>query len=291
MNEPLLCDLCCGTTVLLITYIQGNRIFSRERNTEDGQEHENVMADSRNLNGLQRRRSARLSSPPQTQANVKSDKMALASVAVKRSIAVRKIAPRKTAAPSEHDKENTPRRSGSECSQQTKPKVSTPGNVTRGRGSTSAKKKAAMPSPILPSSPPPPSHPQQPAVDPEDALWSHKVRRSYSRLSDSSLNSPSSRETLFGFEKLKTPEVVRADSKTKTGLEVSGVNPFVSLLEAVDSGSAFPEPDANIPGVAVVKEKRRRKKVQLIEESELDAMAAKMNAEFEEAEVFELVVE
>lgn len=290
MNEPLLCDLCCDTTVLLTTDIQENRIFSRERNTEDEQEHGNVMADPSNLNGLQRRRSARLSSPPQTQANVKTDKMALASVAVKRSITVRKIAPRKTAAPSEHNKENTPRRSGSECSQQTKPKVSTPGNVTGGRGSTSAKKKAAMPSPILPSSPPPPSHPQ-PAVDPEDALWSHKVRRSYSRLSDSSLNSPNPRETLFGFEKLKTPEVVRADSKTKTGLEVSGVNPFVSLLEAVDSGSAFPEPDANIPGVAVVKEKRRRKKVQLIEESELDAMAAKMNAEFEEAEVFELVVE
>lgn len=232
-----------------------------------------------------------MTSPPQAQANVKTDKMALASVAVKRSITVRKIAPRKTTAPSEHNKENTPRRSGSECSQQKKPKVSTPGNVTGGRGSTSAKKKAVMPSPILPSSPPPPAHPQQPAVDPEDALWSQKVRRSYSRLSDTSLNSPNSRETLFGFEKLKTPDVVRADSKTKTCLEVSGVSPFMSLLEAVDSGSAFPEPDANIPGVAVAKEKRRRKKVQLIEESELDAMAAKMNAEFEEAEVFELVVE
>lgn len=276
--------------MLLIWYIKGNRIFSPERSTEDEQKHEDVMADSSNLNGLQRRRSARLSSPPQTQANVKTDKMALASGAVKRSITVRKIAPRKTTAPSEHNKENTPRRSGSECNQQKKPKVSTPGNVTGGRGSTSAKKKAVMPSPILPSSPPPPSHPQQPAVDPEDALWSQKVRRSYSRLSDSSLNSPNSRETLFGFEKLKTPEVVRADSKTKTGLDVSGVNPFMSLLEAVDS-SALTETDANIPGVAVVKEKRRRKKVQLIAESELDAMAAKMNAEFEEAEVFELVVE
>lgn len=260
---------------------------------------ENVMLDFNNLNGSQRRRSARLSSPPQANINVKpGDKMAPVSVAVKRSITVRKIAPRKTVAPSEHDKENTPRRSGSECSQQKKPKVSTPGNVTgRGGSSSAKKKKAVMPSPILPSSPPPPSRPQQPAVDPEDAVWSQKVRRSYSRLSDKSLNSPDSRETLFGFEKLMTPEVFRGVGKSKTGVEVSGslsgLNSFTSLLEADDCGSAFPEPDTNIPGVAMVKEKRRRrkKKLQQIEESELDAMAAEMNAEFEEAEVFELVVE
>lgn len=238
-----------------------------------------------------------MSSPTQANVNVKaSDKMAPVPVAVKRSITVRKIAPRKTVAPSEHNKENTPRRSGTECSQQKKPKVSTPGNVTGRGSSSSAKKKAVMPSPILPSSPPPHSRPQQPAVDPEDAVWSQKVRRSYTRLSDKSLNSPDSRETLFGFEKLQTPEVVRRVGQSKTGLEVSGslsgLNSFTSLLEADDHGSAFPELDKNIPGVAVVKEKRRRKKkVQQIGDSELDAMAAKMNAEFEEAEVFELVVE
>nr|XP_046273964.1 sororin [Scatophagus argus] len=254
------------------------------------------MAESNNLNHSQRRRSARLSSPPQ--ANAKADnKMALPSVAVKRSITVRKIAPRKTVAPSEHNKENTPRRSGSEGIQQKKPNVSTPGPVPGRRDSSSAKKrtKATMPSPILPSSPPPLSRPQQTALDPEDAVWSQKVRRSYSRLSDKSLNSPDSRETLFGFEKLKTPEVVRRVGQSKTGLEVSGplsgLNSFTSLLEADDCGSAFPEPDTNIPGVAVVKEKRRRKKVQQIDETELDAMAAEMNAEFEAAEVFELVVE
>lgn len=257
---------------------------------------ESTMAELNNLNGGQRRRSARLSSPPQ--ANAKTDnKMALPSVAVKRSIVVRKIAPRKTVAPSEHNKENTPRRSGSESSQQKKkPSVSTPGpSPSRGGSSSAKKKKATMPSPILPSSPPPPSHPQQPAVDPEDAVWSQKVRRSYSRLSDKSLNSPDSRETMFGFEKLQTPEVVRRVEQSKTGLEVSGslsgLNSFTSLLEADDCGSAFPEPDTNIPGVAVVKEKRRRKKVQQIDASELDAMAAEMNAEFEAAEVFELVVE
>lgn len=254
----------------------------------------NVMAELSDLSGSQRRRSARLTSPPQANVSAKaSDKMALASVAVKRSITVRKIAPRKTVAPSDDNKENTPRRS--ECSQQKKPKVSTPGNVT-GRGcSSSTKKNAVMPSPILPSTPPPASRPQQTAVDPDDAVWSQKVRRSYSRLSDRSLNSPDSRETLFGFEKLKTPEVVRPAGRSKPALEVSGslsgLNSFTSLLEGDDCGSAFPEPDVNIPGVAVVKEKRRRKKVQQIGDTELDAMAAKMNAEFEEAEGFELVVE
>ncbi|XP_040909478.1 sororin [Toxotes jaculatrix] len=255
-----------------------------------------TMSDSNKLNGSLRRRSPRLSSP--LQADVKTDKkMAPAPVAVKRSITVRKIAPRKTAAPSEHNKENTPRRSESEGSQQKKQKVSTPGPAPARGGSSSGKKKekASMPSPILPSSPPP-SRPQQPAVDPEDAVWSQKVRRSYSRLSDKSFNSsPDSRETLFGFEKLQTPEVVRRVQQSKAGLEaaesLSCLNSFTSLLEADDCGSAFPEPDPNIPGVAVVKEKRRRKKVQQIDTTELDALAAEMNAVFEEAEGFELVVE
>ncbi|XP_039675924.1 sororin [Perca fluviatilis] len=257
---------------------------------------QNIMAESNILNGWQRRRSPRLSSPPQ--ANVKTgNNMALASVAVKRSITVRKIAPRKTVAPSEHNKENTQRRSGSESSRKKKPNVSTPDPVTDRRSSSTAKKKqkAAVLSPILPSSPPPPPHPQQPAVDPEDAVWSQKVRRSYSRLSDQSFNSPDSRETMFGFEKL-TPEVVRRVGRPKTGLEVSGplsgLNSFTSLLEADDCGSTFAEPDQNIPGVALVKEKRRRrKKVQQIGTTELDALAAQMNAEFEEAEEFELIVE
>ncbi|XP_070778491.1 sororin [Enoplosus armatus] len=254
---------------------------------------QNIMAESNNLNGSQRRRSARLSSPPQV--NVKTDnKMALASAAVKRSITVRKIAPRKTVAPSEHNKENTPRQVVSEGNQQKKLKISTPGPVPGHGGSSSAKKKkAAMPSPILPSSPPPTL--PRPAADPEEAVWSQKVRRSYSRLSDKSFNSPDSRDNLFGFEKLKTPEVFTRVVRSKTGLEVSGslsgLNSFTSLLEAEDCGSAFPEPDPNIPGVVMVKEKRRRKKVQQMDDTELDAMAAKMNAEFDEAEVFELVVE
>uniref|UniRef100_A0A3Q4HC72 Uncharacterized protein n=1 Tax=Neolamprologus brichardi TaxID=32507 RepID=A0A3Q4HC72_NEOBR len=115
------------------------------------------------IDSSQRRRSPRLSSP-QAQSD---NKMALPSLAVKRSITVRKIAPRKTVALSEQNKENTPKPSSS---------------------SSAKKKKATMPSPILPSSPPPASHPPQ--MDPEDAVWSQKVRRSYSRLSEKSFNSP-----------------------------------------------------------------------------------------------------
>ncbi|XP_051811876.1 sororin [Acanthochromis polyacanthus] len=304
----------------------------------------NVMAESSN----QRRRSARLNSPPLAEA--KSDnKMA---VAVKRSITVRKIAPRKTAAPLDHNKENTPgrrsgsagvqkntpgrrtgseavqkntpgrrtgsedvrkntprrrtgsegiqkntprRRTGSEDVQTKKQSVSTPGHAPESGGSSSAKRKkkqAAMPSPILPSPSQPASVPPQP--DPEDLVWSQKVRRSYSRLSDRSFSSPDSRETLFGFEKLQTPEVGRrAEQSRAGGLEVSeSLNSFTSLLEADDGESVFPEPDPNIPGVAVVKEKRRRrKKVQQIPSTELEVLAARMNAEFEEAEEFQLVVE
>ncbi|XP_054462391.1 sororin [Anoplopoma fimbria] len=260
---------------------------------------QNIMAGSHNLNSSQRRRSPRLSSPPQ--ANLKTDnKMALTSAAVKRSITVRKIAPRKTVAPSEHNKENTPRRSASESSTQKNPQVSTPALLPGRGGSSSAKKKkkkAAVLSPILPSTPPAPSHPKQPAADPEDAVWSQKVRRSYSRLSEQSFSSPDSRHNLFGFDKMKTPEVAPRGQRSKTGLEVScgsltGLNSFTSLLEADDCGSVSLEPDTNIPGVTLVKEKRmRRKKVQQIGTTELDALAAEMNAEFEEAEEFELLVE
>lgn len=254
-----------------------------------------VMAELGDPSGSQRRRSARLTSPLH-QANVSqnaSDKMALPAAAVKRSITVRKIAPRKTVAPSDENKENAPR--PSEGSQQKKAKVSTPGNVTSHGRSSSAKKKAVMPSPILPSTPPPTAPAQQPAVDPDDEVWSQKVRRSYSRLSEKSLNSPHSRETLFGFDNLQTPEVVRPAGRSKAGLEVSGslvgLNSFSSLLEGEDCGSTVPELDPNIPGVVAVKEKKRRRKVQHIDQSEVDAIAAKMNAEFEEAEEFELLVE
>jgi hypothetical protein len=84
------------------------------------------------------------------------------------------------------------------------------------------------------------------------------------------VSSPSlRRETLFGFEKLQTPQVLRKVEQSRVGSEASksfcGVSSF-TLIEGDDS--AAPEPDVNIPGVAVVKEKRRRKKVPQIKVSE-----------------------
>ncbi|XP_028317432.1 sororin [Gouania willdenowi] len=251
-----------------------------------------VMEEVVGVNDCQRRRSPRLSSPPQGETVTK---MALGSAVVKRSITVRKIAPRKTVTHTEHDKENTPSRGQSEQVQLKKQKVSTPTSgpdPDRGRPSSGKKKKkAAMPSPILPSSPPPPPpSSSQFTVHPEDAVWSQKVRRSYTRVGEKSFHSPDSRDTLFGFEKLKTPEVVRGP---KPALEVSGsMNSFASLLEAEDCGpTGFPEQDPNIPGVTLVKEKRRRPKVQQLNSLEMDELAARMNAEFEKAEEFELFVE
>ncbi|XP_037549008.1 sororin, partial [Nematolebias whitei] len=257
--------------------------------------HDGVMAEANSSQGPQRRRSPRVGSPQA--APLESDnKMALGA---KRFITLRKIAPRKTAARTEHNKENTPEHGKNSPSlaeqllQQKQPKVSTPGRLARDRRPSSADRRkkqqqAAMPSPILPASPPASSRPQQPAADPEGSVWSQKVRRSYTRLSDRSLHSPDSREPLFGFERLQTPEVVwRRTEQSRTALEGSGSS-FTSLLEA-EEGRA--EPDPNIPGVVLVKERRRRRKLPHIDAEELDALAARMNAEFREAEDFQLVVE
>ncbi|MCI4394318.1 hypothetical protein PGIGA_G00167380 [Pangasianodon gigas] len=134
----------------------------------------------------------------------------------------------------------------------------------------------------------------------QDPVWSHKVRRSYSRLSvgdrsfespkPQSASSPTRRETLFGFERLQTPEVIRKTDVSRGASSSMCVGSF-NLSAADDSVANTPEPDLNIPGVCLVKKNARRKRVQQIKMSELDVLAAKMNAEFEEAECFELVVE
>uniref|UniRef100_A0A3B3D4U6 Cell division cycle associated 5 n=1 Tax=Oryzias melastigma TaxID=30732 RepID=A0A3B3D4U6_ORYME len=233
----------------------------------EGETH-SVMAESNRLTDPQRRRSPRLSSPPQPLGKTDTN-MAPEAVPVKRSITLRKIAPRKTVTSAEQDKENTPRRTRS--SGQKKQKVSTPDLVPDRRASDISSK---------------------PPATPEDEAWAQKVRRSYSRLSDKSIHSPDSRDTLFGFQHLQTPQVNRTAGQSRSALELSSssaLNSFTSLLEADDCGA---EPDPNIPGVVVVKEKKRRKKkVAPIDGVELDVLAARMNAEFEEAEEFELVVE
>ncbi|KAJ8337991.1 hypothetical protein SKAU_G00369570 [Synaphobranchus kaupii] len=227
--------------------------------------------------------------------------------AVKRSITVRKILPRKTqvtgtTGPSvrrsprvsaECNKENANRLSGPKW-EQPKLATSTP--------APAALLKPAVLSPILASASPPPEQRQ----DPRSLEWSQKVRRSYSRLSgDHSFESslaqapsppaPCRRETLFGFELLQTPPVTgrrakRSGAPAEISLSVSGAS--LSLQEGNGSVADSPECDLNIPGVVLVKEKRkRRKKVQPMKMSEFDFLAEKMNAEFNEAESFDLVVE
>ncbi|XP_004074195.1 sororin [Oryzias latipes] len=261
---------------------------------KEGETH-SVMVESNRHIDPPRRRSPRLSSTLQPPGKIDTNMAALEAVPVKRSITLRKIAPRKTVTSAEQDKENTPRRTSNRLGQ--KKEVSTPDLVPDRRASaiSSAKKKkqASMPSPILPSSPPTSNPAEKPPATPEDAEWARKVRRSYSRLSDKSLHSPDSRDTLFGFQHLQTPEVNRAAGQSRSALELSSIsalNSFTSLLDTDAGGAA--EPDPNIPGVAVVKErKRRRKKVAPIDGVELDVLVAQMNAEFQEAEEFELVVE
>lgn len=212
-------------------------------------------------------------------------------VAMKRSITVRKIAPRKTQALSNSNKENVVERISEVSTKRSKVLTSSP--------AISAEPKTSVLSPILPSSSPPPP---QPTESEQDSVWSQKVRRSYSRLSmgDKSFESPKparsssphDRQTLFGFERLQTPEVMRKTEGSRSaplGSMSFSVGSF--NISADESASNPPEVDPNIPGVCLGKKTTRRKRVQQIKMSELDVLAAKMNAEFEEAESFELFVE
>lgn len=136
---------------------------------------------------------------------------------------------------------------------------------------TSAAPKTAILSPILP-----PSLPSSQPRESEEDLWSQKVRRSYSRLSvgDKSFespksqpasSSPNSRETLFGFERLQTPEVIRKTEGSRVAPQGSmsfSVGSF-NISAVDDSATNPPEVDPNIPGVCLVK-KTRRKRVQQI---------------------------
>nr|XP_033812334.1 sororin isoform X2 [Geotrypetes seraphini] len=148
-----------------------------------------------------------------------------------------------------------------------------------------------------------------PSLDARDDIMSKKVRRSYSRLDASfgcsSFKSPSSqgnnsdtstpnhshpkRRSFFGFEKLLATEVL---------VNVSPVPVEKQLLEqtaaetTVVATDLHPEvPDTDIPGIVFGKEKKKRRKVPQIAKSDLDEWAAQMNAEFDEAEKFNLLVE
>ncbi|KAG8146647.1 hypothetical protein E2320_013767 [Naja naja] len=65
---------------------------------------------------------------------------------------------------------------------------------------------------------------------------------------------------------------------------------FTDKPEFLRSG-AFRKPDTGIPGISFGGEKRRKKKLPKFDKSEMEEWAAQMNAEFEEAEKFDLFVE
>ncbi|XP_007502767.2 sororin isoform X1 [Monodelphis domestica] len=126
-------------------------------------------------------------------------------------------------------------------------------------------------------------------MDARDLEMSRKVRRSYSRLDDLGLGSGSTstpnchrRRSFFGFERLLSGE------------ELENVSPVVekTLTTQTLVPSAEPwGPDSALPGITITKEKRRKRKVPEILKSELDEWAAAMNAQFEAAEKFDLLVE
>ncbi|XP_063173348.1 sororin [Candoia aspera] len=136
-----------------------------------------------------------------------------------------------------------------------------------------------------------------------DLAMAKRVRRSYSRLDvslacsflekEEGLSSrltgisapacgPGKRQTLFGFEKLLLPGQ-QADHYS--------LNTSSAPQTAAAETGALAEPDTDIPGISLGKEKRRKKKMPQFNKSELDEWAAQMNAEFEEAEKFDLLVE
>ncbi|XP_058518376.1 sororin isoform X3 [Ochotona princeps] len=119
-------------------------------------------------------------------------------------------------------------------------------------------------------------------LDARDLEMSQKVRRSYSRLE--------------GLGALTTSTPGRwAPSGFSGADDLSKVSPVVAAKSTEVSGvPAKPWAlDTALPGISplVPKEKRKKKKVLQMLKSELDEWAAVMNAEFEAAERFDLVVE
>ncbi|KAG3284730.1 sororin isoform X2 [Ictidomys tridecemlineatus] len=116
-------------------------------------------------------------------------------------------------------------------------------------------------------------------LDARDLDMSKKVRRSYSRLEilgSASTSTPGQR-SYFGFG---GPE------------DLSKVSPVV-CSNLTEVPAKLWAPDTTLPGISppILKEKRKKKKVPEILKSELDEWAAAMNAEFEAAEQFDLLIE
>lgn len=140
--------------------------------------------------------------------------------------------------------------------------------------------------PATPVQSPDESNSSEGDLDTRDLEMSKKVRRSYSRLDSlhcaSTSTSTPGRPSCFGFERLLGTE------------DLAGVSPLVcSKSTEVPRVPGNPRvPDTTLPGISPpVKEKKKKKKVPEILKSELDEWAAAMNAEFEAAEQFDLLVE
>ncbi|XP_074861352.1 sororin [Carettochelys insculpta] len=269
-----------------------------------------------------RRRSERIAGSPPRRASQRKPlvekKMVgspLPAPVVKRSIMVKKIMPRKqqgTAAAA-----LTPWRSPRISQKAGKENVPVESSKTEGCESTNADPVSASSPPASASGP----VTMEKAVvsaysscvcdpspqDERDVLMAKKVRRSYSRL-DASFHhsspgryaSPSAdlldmstpafsrglqKSPLFGFEKLLVPDALAGVSP------VGKASPSQELPVAPKALGSTTEWDTDIPGIAFPKEKRKKKKIPQIDKSELDEWAAQMNAQFEEAEQFDLLVE
>lgn len=268
-----------------------------------------------------RRRSERIAGSPTRRASQRKPLVEkkivgspLPAPVVKRSVLVKKIMPRKqqmtgTAV--------APWRSPRLSQKAGKENFPLESSETKGYGSTDANPVLASSLPANTSGPVAVEKPvlstvstnvcdSSPPQDERDVLMSKKVRRSYSRL-DASFHhssprhytSPSSnldmstptfshglqKGSLFGFEKLLVPDALADVSP------VGQVCPSQELPLARKALGSSKEWDTDIPGISFHKEKRKKKKIPQIDKSELDEWAAQMNAEFEEAEQFDLLVE
>ncbi|NP_001088380.1 sororin-B [Xenopus laevis] len=261
------------------------------------------------------RRGVAIISPPKRRSQRKSaSDSPIPAPIMKRSITVKKIMPRKTlAAIANTGSQFTPKVSNVTAaprrSSRISPKIQKenafseqsqmdPKDVT----SQSSAPEIDVLSPI------PVNIQLSPKLDNRDMIMSQKVRRSYSRL-EMSLNSSaflysptrktdssdtstpnavlkSSRISLFGFDKLLNSEMPEGELKKSSAVTREKTANERNLQTVLPE-----EPDHNIPGVVLAKQKRRKRKVPVLEKSDVDEWAAIMNAEFDEAEKFDLTVE
>ncbi|XP_074929404.1 sororin [Chelonoidis abingdonii] len=223
----------------------------------------------------------------------------LPAPAVKRSIMVKKIMPRKQQVTGTAW---TPRRSPRISQKTGKENFPVESSEAKGCGSTDANTVLASSLPANASSLVEKAALStvsitvcdSPSQDERDVLMSKKVRRSYSRLDASpslNMSTPTfahglqKKCSLFGFEKLLVPDALADVSP------VGKVSPAQKTPVEPDALGSTKEWDTNIPGISFPKEKRKKRRIPQIDKSELDEWAAQMNAQFEEAEQFDLVVE